>query len=371
MYHLEVQTCRDEIKKVPVGEMKYYLILLLNSIQDIETERTRLVLQKLTTLCQGIQTMATEEINVEAVMESYQDLVAVAKTDTLGVQVGYALLNVGGAILALMGGFLGALTGGVAGLGRSIWNIENPLSHLKVGTIMGFSLGAAFGFRAPKKLFKNELTRQLKFCLNSLHECLDNMQRELVKPLSIYEAQVKMKYFKDDEFLFNEFRMEKKVSYTIASVQANFIDRKLEGYIGHHAFIKIAIDNNVHLIELSSTPTNLAERSIVQQEQRTVTGKKILEMLAFHEQLQVTHTCTNSYVLRKMKPGDSDCKTYVDIALLGTGQAATTIERFHKNDNWIGRNIVGLFVKNLSPFRKDIHHLEELESPLGTEGRFI
>lgn len=131
------------------------------------------------------------------ITQSYQKLRELSKTNTKAVAVGYAIINLGSTLLSVFTGVLGGLVGSIAGLIRSICDLNNPLSYLKDGALTGFAFGAAIGFRAPKKIFKNELTRQLKFCIDRLEECLLDMHEQKVKPFSYYKKQVKTRLLKE------------------------------------------------------------------------------------------------------------------------------------------------------------------------------
>ena len=76
--------------------------------------------------------------------------------------------------------------------------------------------------------------------------------------------------------------------------------------------------------------------------------------MTFHTLLQQTHACTPKYIVKKMKSGDVDCLSYVNKILTGTSQKATKIGRFDGSENWVGRNVVGFFIRNLSPFDQNI-----------------
>ncbi|HHT0594870.1 TPA: hypothetical protein ACTXXA_003450 [Legionella anisa] len=158
----ELEDCLIAINKIPTNKIKYYLMLTLHSIRNADADAdeyrdflnelsnlsnklTHFLLPKNTTLSFTVLT----DIN-----QSYQKLCESSKANTLTIAVGHALINLGSTLLAVFGGVLGGLIGSVAGLGRSVWELANPLSYLKDGAITGFAFGAAIGFRAPKKYLK-------------------------------------------------------------------------------------------------------------------------------------------------------------------------------------------------------------------------
>lgn len=59
-----------------------------------------------------------------------------------------------------------------------------------------------------------------------------------------------------------------------------------------------------------------------------------------------------------MKAGENDCFRYIEKILLCTGQKTIELKRFDDSENWVGRNIVGFFVKKLSPFKQNIFEEE-------------
>lgn len=354
------EECLRAIEHMPASEIKYYLLLTIKVINNEELHQD--FLEKLKEFSENLCNLMMNSENDEnysdllcQITENYQDLINLSQTNKMGVKVGYVLLNVAAAFCAFLTGFVGVLIGGFGGLIRGFWNLRNPscphgISHfLWVGIATGIMLGAAIGFRAPKKLFKDELTRQLKFCMDGITACMEKIEAEQSQFLSSYEDEVKIKFFNRDGDAYNEFLASDQI-YEITTVSAQFMSDTLEGYIGHHALIKITIpDQEPILLELSTKACDLEKRKPIQHDERTVTGKKIVEMMAFHEQLKLSNGCS----LKQIKPGDNDCFSYVNKILTGTSQDATTTRRFYGDETRIGKR-VGLFVEKLSPFRPDI-----------------
>lgn len=365
----ELQKCLDEIAKIPISEVKYYLLLALNSIkkadadqyQDFLKELTHLSL-KLIRLLQPENATLPQMLLIE-ITQSYQKLRELSKTNTKAVAVGYVIINLGSTLLSVFTGVLGGLVGSISGLIRSICDLNNPLSYLKDGALTGFAFGAAIGFRAPKKIFKNELTRQLKFCIDRLEECLLDMHEQKVKPFSYYKKQVKTRLLKEcfdnNKEYYKKFLQEMQ-KFQIATLNAQFVSEKLEGYLGHHVCIILSLpnQNKPELIEFSLGESDVITRRITQHEERKVRGEKIVDMMAFHQQLQETQSCTYNYILTKMKAGENDCFRYIEKILLCTGQKTTKLQRFDGTENWIGKNIIGFFVKKLSPFKQTVFENE-------------
>ncbi|KTC81480.1 hypothetical protein [Legionella brunensis] len=364
-YNNFILACTQKIANLPQNEIKYHLLLAVSAVKDINNEFNSKFIEGMKALIEGLEIIMDGHLLsyvdkrdcYERILREYKYLTSLAQTETLTTKISHHLINLGAALLAFLLGTASGLIGGFAGLARGIWNLTNPLSSFATGVATGIVVGAAIGFRIPKKLFKDELIRQIKYCLDGIHECIDNLQQTNLQSFAIHKEKVKQKllqdYFKNDQTVLTDF-LQEEVAYEINTFQAQFISPSLEGYLGHHAFIKIIIDTQKPplTIEFSTGETDL-QRPVTQYERRFVSGEKIVEMLAIHEQLKVTHA-TMKYILTKMKPGEKDCFSYVDKVLIGTSQQATSVKRFNGTENWIGRNVVGFFIQKLSPFRQDM-----------------
>ncbi|HAT1596119.1 TPA: hypothetical protein JAN72_13350 [Legionella pneumophila] len=371
-YFLEMDFARQRVIDLPAGEFKYYLYILLESIksQNIPSRHEFLaVLLKLLDTLHKLKELKTpnfldnqcpsSQLLKELVLH-FSELQRVAKTHHFTAQVVIILLHIGGVLSALALGVVGGLVGGILGFVNGLCEYK-PVIGFLVGTFTGTVLGGLFGFRAPKKLFKNEVQRQIKFGLDGLGESLDNIKQEYslcmfsrnkMKPFSFYlgEVESEIKQLFNDDSEYEEF-LNHKVDYEINSFLASFIGESLlHGCVGHHAYIKIKIKNREYLIEFTPQPTDTKELP-AQSETRTVSGKKIVEMLACHKKLQETNAPTASFILTKMKPGDNDCFSYVNKILIGTNQQGATIKRF-ANMGFIG-SLLGIGIEAFSPFKPD------------------
>ncbi|HAU1295191.1 TPA: hypothetical protein JBI36_02970 [Legionella pneumophila] len=375
-YFLEIDFARQRVIDLPAGEFKYYLYILLESIksQNVPSRHEFLaVLLKLLDTLHKLKELKTpnfldnqcpsSQLLKELVLH-FSELQRVAKTHHFTAQVMIILLHISGIISALALGVVGGLLGGILGFVNGLCEYK-PVIGFLVGTFTGTVLGGLFGFRAPKKLFKNEVQRQIKFGLDGLGESLDNIKQEYsfcmfsrnkMKPFSFYlgEAESEIKQLFNDDSEYEEF-LNHKVDYEINSFLASFIGESLlHGCVGHHAYIKITIKNREYLIEFTPQPTDTKEIP-AQSEMRTVSGKKIVEMLAYHKKLQETHAPKASFILTKMKPGDNDCFSYVNKILIGTNQQGATIKRF-ANMGFIG-SLLGMGIEALSPFKPDFFQI--------------
>ncbi|ASQ46484.1 hypothetical protein [Legionella clemsonensis] len=374
-YANTILVCSQKISRLPPGEIKYHLLLLINVLQNTPTAFTATFLKEVEVFIESFNCLISMEFSAtpelqkafEKVLSHYQQLIVLAKIETFNARLIRGLLHLGASILALLLGVVGGLMGGIAGFARGMWHFHNPFSSFAIGLVTGMLLGATFGFRIPKKLFKDVLFRQLKFCLDGIHECVKEAQQNKLLSFTSYKEKVKQRllndHFKNEKVALNNFLQNPNVSYEINTLRARFISPSLEGYLGQHAFIKININDQSppRTIEFATAPSDLL-RPVTQCERRIVSGEKIVEMLALHEQLQVTHACTVDYILLKMKPGENDCLSYVNKILIGTSQQPTTVKRFDGKENWLGKYIIGFFIQKLSPFEQDIFSEEQLEA---------
>ena len=370
---MTLATIRSMINNdMPTAEVNYYLLLLLRSLDAHNLESGSFVdeLEQFTLEFKSlIETMSSpssaEQLPTQfnAINLRFQKLVDLSNTNTLGIKVGYALLHVIGAVAALLCGIIGGLIGGVAGFARGLWSVSNPLKAAGIGVVMGLALGGIIGFRAPKKLAKDEFIRQLKYSLDGINKCIKNVQAQVGAPLSSYNTLVINKYFGGNLEKFEHFKTLEEVSYSIDTLKATFISPSLENYLGHHSLIKIqhtdikinpenGETDNIALVEFSTSKADIS-RPVSQTDPRKVHGSKVVEMLLFHEQLQLTHAPTTNYLLTGMKQGEVDCLSYVNKILTGTRQKATTVQRFDGTENSIGTNLIGFFIKKLNPFAQD------------------
>lgn len=120
----------------------------------------------------------------------------------------------------------------------------------------------------------------------------------------------------------------------------------MKGVIGHHSFIKFAINNTgkTKTIEFGG-PSDL-ETDISQIEARKTTGAQLIRMLAMHRLLQQEYSLSLKNlptIFQRYVAGTNDCHTYVDKILQAVGEPPSKITRFLKQDNAFGRVIGSLF----------------------------
>lgn len=360
------------ILDLPASEIKYYLYILLQSIKDKNRESTRFFLSELLSLLETLHQLdkldnsdipdrqSESSALLLTITTHLENLQHIAGTHTVPEKTKIILLHISGVIAGVISGLIGGLVGAVVGLARGLWHYK-PFTGLLAGAFAGTIITSAFGFRIPKKLFKDSLVRQLKFGLDGLENCLEHIQIEHsptlfapnnVKPFSYYlnevEEEIKQLFETNEEF---EAFLEQDIKYKINTFLASFIGVSLlHGCVGNHAYIQINIKDAEYLIELSPEPADTSEEP-AQSETRTVSGKKLIEMLAYHRKLQETNAPTPENILKKMKPGDNDCFSYVNKVVIGTSQNGTTLKRFGNMDA-LGQ-FVGTAIEKLSPFKPD------------------
>lgn len=350
-----LQNCEIELFKLPASEIKYHLLLLIAQLKNKKYSDNHLIFQmakKLDFFIKKLNCFSQDPSLAEEIAEVFQDLVELSKTARLNAKIINSLIQIGSGISAFTSGLIGGLIGGIAGFCRGIFNLKNPLYSFGVGLITGILLGGVIGYRIPQKIIMNDLTQSLKICLESLRESLISL--EDFRPFIEHAEQKLLNYFDNNLERYNDF-LNREWEYEIITTKAQFVSPSLEGYLGHHALIKLDLKEAKPplLIEFTNEPSDLS-RSISQREIRRVKGFAILEMLALHECLQITHACTLSYMFKKLKPGENDCLSYINKILIGTNQKATRVRRFDGKENVIGHYVIGFFIQKLSPFKQDV-----------------
>jgi hypothetical protein len=312
-------------------------------------------------------------------------LIAVAGTNTKIVAIKQSVLNIGGSIASLGFGMISGFIGGLSGFVRGLWNspdllddswlgfttggpsgfvrglLNSPdlLDNSWLGFATGCFLGGAIGFRGPKKLIKDPLFRQMKFSLDNLDEAYI---RETIDgfDMAFYEQkayEALLNQFDNDKDQLDDYLNNDAVEYEIATYNAEFLSPKLAGSVGHHIFIRIPINGTFYGLESTTSPSDFTKAS-VQSEKRTVSGRKLLEMIACHMILEKTHTINKKYIVTKLKPGERDCFSYINTLLIGTSQKPTILSRLHATDNLIGKTM-GFFIKNLSAYPDNLEFNEQ------------
>ncbi|KTC99548.1 hypothetical protein Lery_0449 [Legionella erythra] len=362
-YQTKLRRFSGKIERLPNHEIKYFLLLLLTTLKQQPKPYFHAVLEaaiELTDQCHAFLSLhdtASLDSALQKLQKSYHALVKIAGTNSIQTQLVQGILNIGGALAALVLGILGGLIGGFSGLIRAGARLENPFKHALIGFITGFFVGAMIGFRAPKKWFKEETFRQIKYTLDGLWRSLNHLASSQYQPLNRHIDELKKRllseYFNNNQDALDQF-LDSPQTYQILTFNARFISDALRGYVGHHALIKLTIGDKDLALEFSLGGSNL-KQSAAQCENRQVDGRQLLSMMALHEHLQATHACTKQFIATRMKPGETDCLSYVNLILTGTNQAPTRLKRLTDQDSLAGK-MVGFFATCFSPFPQTALH---------------
>lgn len=347
----------SEINLLPSAEIKYYLHLTFLLVKERYHELSDDFINDFANFISQLNKFYSTEENTDPttfddVVKSYKAMLASSQINTNSYLIQIHLIQIGSAFTAILFGMLGSLIGGICGLARGLWQLK-PISGTLLGLMTGFYIGSALGFRAPKRLLKDPLLRQIKYALDGIEQGVKDLQE--AKTINDYINEQKTflikNYFQNDYQQYEKF-LKDDITFEIKTYKASFIqEAALYGYIGQHIYIKINIGQNERLIEFSPEPTDTSDPTD-QCEVRTVKGSTIVQMLALHEKLIKTHDGGDlSFILKKMKPGEVDCFSYINKILLGTNQKTTQNSR-HYGMNAIGRAI-GFFSEYFSPFNEE------------------
>jgi hypothetical protein len=314
-----------------------------------------------------------KHLRLEECIEDFSKLIEATETSYFKSKTIHAITVASGMILGVVTAALGATIGFI----RGFFN-KRPIRGALGGLVMGAAIGGAIGYRTPKKLIKDPFDRKLKIVSDRMTRsigelnfsiCHQNRTSFLTHKRKVEE--VIRQYYKNDEKKFNEF-LERKFQFTIAT---HYVakDTQSEGYLGHHAFIRIdhPIDNESKSIDV--TPINNLTLDLGrasqntkyyrQEEARTATGRTLIHMIAMNNLLNQKYF--SKLGLFHYKVGEQDCHTFINTLLVSTNQLPMkTITRFSPNDKWSAKNLLCPLLKWLSPFGAG--YCSEQRKPLET-----
>lgn len=366
-YQHQLKIFHGKIRQLPASDLKYPLYLLwltlhkngrLNQAHSILTAAIAFTdsLQAFLNAHRTQQAELQSLVEFQTLQQQYDALIDISGTNTTAVHMRQAVLNVGGTVAAISGSIVGGFIGGISGFARGLWNVDRSFSleYTWTGILTGGFLGAALGFRSPKKICKNPAFRQLKFANDALGYAFKNtVQRTIQSQDPVLDSfkdrayQILLAQFFDGrKNRLDAFLAAEQHSYEIVTQRAQFISPKLEGFIGHHSFIRIPIEGRYFGIELTVTPSDCTLTPL-QSETRTTSGYNMLNMIAMH--LFYRETDSLNFLITKLKSGENDCFRRINDVLIGTNQAPTKLRRFPVTDNSISRSI-GFFINGLSTF---------------------
>ena len=173
----------------------------------------------------------------------------------------------------------------------------------------------------------------------------------------------------EKEQLFNTFIESEQQKFQVCTTTAGYISKHLKGYLGHHTLIRYKINGiKNEPLEYVFGPKKTPGYVDQYETERTVSGKKLFEMIMLDRTLQETHTGLRN-AGRTYEIGSNDCRNYVDKILIGTGQPPTLISRFNKTtDRFYASKIVAPLISFFSrtketEFRPFLEHFKDGNEP--------
>jgi hypothetical protein len=380
-YHEQLQLFHYKIRQLPTSDLKYPLYLLWLALHKHgASNQAHNILDAAIAFIDSLQAFLdahsaqqSELLSLAeflALQQQFKTLIDISGTNTTNVHLRQAALNLAGTVAAIGGSIVGGFIGGISGFVRGLWNMDQgfSLEYTWTGVLAGGFLGAALGFRVPKKMCKDPAFRQLKFANDALSHAFNRTRQGHDPALNSYKekayALLLAQYFDGRKARLDAFLATEQVSYDIVTKNNQFISPKLEGFLGHHSSIRIPIGDRYFAIELTDAPSDCTVTPM-QSETRIVSGQKILDMIALH--LLFRETDSLNFLITKFKAGENDCFRRINDVLIGTNQSPTRLRRFPLSDNSISRSI-GFFINELSaypaqPLEENVNSSLEMKQP--------
>lgn len=360
---------------LPTSDLKYHLYLLLVAVSTDNTDYTRDILECALEFTDCFHDFFLKKdideqlfIQMYYLNKAFDDLVNASGTNTDLVLISQSMLALGGSVSGFLCGIVGGFAGGISGFARGLWNQNNLLEYSWTGTFVGVFIGAAVGFRTPQKLIHTPLFRQVKVAMDGLKDTFNQTRDNNVPDLHGYIDKARQilltDYFDNNVNNLNDCLNSDNVEYEIGTWGAEFVSPILAGSVGHHGFIRVLLNNKYFGMEFTPSPSDFSI-SPLQSEKRHVSGKKMFEMIGFHLALQETDSFTLLFAATKLKPGETDCVSYINKLLTGTSQEPTRLSRYHATDKPAG-HAVRFFIENLAVFPSNLrvlHEQNESENP--------
>lgn len=349
-----IQQKSDELEQLinesVAFEGRHYLLHLYDALVNSEKpfEEIEPIADQLIALIKNINEIKDPEISsmdqaiaIQNLIQNYNHLIAETGFQGVFYTSKSVLLGLGGIILGLIAGVLGAAVGLLILGVNDLIHFRLPTGTL-IGAIAGLLVGYTIGQNIPQKLFSPNEVRILQDAVgrleNSFHSLFLSRHRECVEEI---KKELLEEYFDNNQEAFDRYLKEPQ-KYEILSIEAPFISDRLRGSLGHHSFIKLSINNSekAQLIEIGNPSDK--EVNFSQREIRETTGEGQIHMLAMHRILKPQYEISigNLFnLLSKYSACKHDCHTYVDIILESAGEPKSHILRFTENDTLIGRCI--------------------------------
>lgn len=288
------------------AECKYYFLHLYENISNLEktTPNIERTVDLLILLIQNINNLKNVNLSsdsktrlIQDISEHYNALVSETGSGGIFYKSKQTLIGLGGIILgifsALLGGTVGCLTLGI----KDIANFRIPTGAF-VGLLTGLFIGFIIGYRIPNTLFKDTETRIIQHSVRNLANTFESLFTSSEKNyLELIKKEILEENFQGNQDKYNDFLVTKH-KYEILGVKTIFFSTKLQGFLGHHNFIKFSINNtgNPKVIEVGATSAN--ETNFSQLETREATGEQLIQMLVMHKILQCQYAINMKIYLK-------------------------------------------------------------------------
>jgi len=290
-------------------------------------------------------------------------------------------------VLGTVLGLVGAVIGGLQGFLRGIWELKNPFSVGYECLLAGGIVSAIAGKRLPEHFFHDGQRARLIASVDRL-EYIHNGLKTYVHGNGDFHAQVKKRQaesgaktdipgivYSNEELRAHVKETLMKECYPnmnteeafqrflgqhhamqVCSLKAKFGMKHLGGVIGHHSFIRVAVEEKDLLPIAYGMPHKNPEKFVDQAEEiRVVSGEQLFEIFVTHERLKSIQTFDRGYLIGQYKAAEYDCRSYVNQVLDSAGLPRTKVKRFvDELDNPIGAKCFKPMLINTTFFCQNI-----------------
>ncbi len=247
------------------------------------------------------------------------------------------------AVFGLVFGSIGLVYGAVNGLFQGVSELQNPLWVAGESMLAGATISFTAGKRLPEKFFNDAQKQKIKSTLNRLNYLHRALREDLplqqsdsdVPAESSEEMIVKLRIIDscygnhpDPNAAFDEF-LSGHHAIQVCTRKAEFGLNYMQGNIGHHSFIRVAVARTELLPIEFGPPFKNPPKFVHQAEDiRVVDGKALFQMLVNHERCRKVQTFNSDYMMNQYKAGEYDCRSYINQILESVGLQRSKIKRF-------------------------------------------
>lgn len=291
-------------------------------------------------------------------------------------------------VLGTIMGLMGAVMVGIQGFIRGALENKNPFAVGYESFLAGGVVSAIAGKRLPEQLFNDAQRARLMASVGRL-EYIHNRLKTYVQGNQDFHAQVNARqqqsgtdsiipgiiyndtelrahvkeqlmrecypHMKDTDAAFARF-LGQYHAIQVCTLKAKFGMQHIAGDIGHHSFIRVAIEERDVIPIAYGVPHEHPEKFVDQAENiRIVSGKQLFEIYVAHERLKTIHTFDTAYLTKQYKAGEYDCRSYVNQLLDFAGLPRTKIRRFVPElDNVVGATLFKPMLTQTSFFNQNM-----------------